>query len=199
MNEENDFYKTARYVFSQNGHKKALEMCYPEYFKNQIFFLEEVSMECCRDIRGQVLDQEFAVDMIAKTKLKMKESEINDLEIDGFDTVTIQEKVLKPHHLYYDETVTLTVRKENTNQESEWFKLGNISLYVWIYYDKDRDEIVDWIAVENPVRIRDKVRKKEIPFNTRLSGDSNCTFVSIKVADLERHNLISARMDNILH
>ncbi|WDC90827.1 hypothetical protein [Priestia megaterium] len=188
------FTQTKEYIFQKMGQKLALEQIYPKIFENYFYSLEDVSVEGAPGPRGQIYDRELKVDMVAKVRPKYFHFS-KDSHLQGSDSIHIQQRILRARDACYAPTVTFTVMSAYSGRESEWYNLDNIGMYVCSIVDDKSEEIADWVCIKHPYRIKEMVRAGTLHAVLHRNKANDVDFFSIKISELEKHGLISYRMD----
>lgn len=188
------FTQTKEYIFQKKGQKLALEQIYPKIFEEYFYSLEDVSVEGAPGPRGQFYDQELKVDIVAKIRLKHYYP-TKDSHLQGSDSIHIQQRILRPREACCSPTVTFSVMSSYSRREGEWYNLDNIGMYVCAILDEKNNAFVDWLCIKNPYRIKEMVRAGTLHAVLKRNPRNHVDFFSIKISELEKHGLISYRMD----
>lgn len=165
-------FSASRMEFTKRAHLAAQTQFYPGMFADHPIEFE--------DTVGTVRDLEYAIDcQLAVT-------------VDGFKgplRFSVQERWRKPEFRSWGD-VTITEWNLASGEPSELHKLG-AHLFVYGFYDADADRIQCGITV-NVASVLQAIVDGRLTYERRSRGDQS--FVSIKVADLQRKGLVMFKL-----
>lgn len=167
-------YSPARQAFSNAAHLAAQAQFYPELFGNRPLAFT--------DTGKTVADFQYAIDrQVAVTVPQLRAPLLFD----------VQERWRNPNDIHFGD-ITVTEWNLDTNEPSELHKLG-AHLFVYGFYDAERDWIVLACAVEVPRMLRALALGKLRSW-TKRRGDQS--FRLFRYAELQKLGAIALTVDN---
>lgn len=172
--------------FSEAAHTNAKNSIYPKLFSMPPDSLSfEVQEDLLTSQRWSVLDGELAIDRIVKVTTIGLRSPIE---------ITVQERFRKPQYQKFQD-ITITEHNNATNETGELYKL-KAHYFVYGYYDKDKNKMLDAVAVNIPSLLV-KLANKKLVYSHGKNTRSNQDFIGIKFADLRKANLMEWEMKTL--
>lgn len=170
-------FSTQNASFTDAAHQAARTQVYPQLFANTNLTYERVT-NVTTDARHAILDGELGIDLIVSVGIHFQHP----------IPFTIQERFRKPEFQRYAD-LTITQWNHTTDMPSELHKLAS-DLFVYGYYDPNKDEIIQAIAIHG-APLKTAITTGQLHYEQEKNPRSNQTFIAITFKALYDMNLIA--------
>ena len=173
----------ARARDSDTAHAVAQRLIYPEIFGVSHTALSFEAVHKPDSEHSRILDAEMGVDRVVYVSVDGLRSPLK---------FTVQERFRSPEAAQWqDLTITEWYTNSAGGSPAELYRI-NAGLFVYGYYDKEKDEFLDVIAVDTAAMLRGIVQG--VLRYDRGRNKRNQTFIAIKFSELERNGVVVWRM-----
>lgn len=161
-------YRPVNASFSLDAHAAAEKQVYPIWFPHGVVF---------EDTTSTTRDLDYAIDCQLAVNLRPSDSFKAPVHL------SVQERWRRPaHHGYHD--ITVTEWNETSGLPSELHKLA-AQLFVYGFYDADRDVVTEAVAVSIPTMIA-ALAVDRLPWSRNWRRDRAQRFLAFQVDALMR-------------
>lgn len=174
-------FSAANSDFSKQAHQAAMHQVYPHIFSGQSI-KRIASRATLLDMGPQerILDGAMGIDYIIEVHHK---GLILPIE------TTVQERFRRPHYAGRKD-ITITEWNYQTNLPSELYKI-KAELFVYGYYDQDRDTCFDWVVVY-PAKLKSAILNDAISYSRASNPRTNQSFLAFKYDDLRQADVLAS-------
>lgn len=169
--------------FSDKAHQCAREHVYPKLLGVDASLITyEEQGDLLTDKKWELLDGEFAIDRIVKIKVANLRYPLE---------ITVQERFRKPEKQKFQD-ITITEFNPSSGERGELYKLKS-QLFVYGYYDGDKNTMLDCIAVNIPstlIALGNGSISHTIDSNPRTAQP----FLGLTFSDLHKANVVEWHM-----
>ncbi|WP_059173189.1 hypothetical protein [Bacillus sp. FJAT-27445] len=167
-------------LMSQTVNKIIENEVFPILFQGKEYKYIDTSIKGDSNCFEETLDGHLSVDYI------IEEKDTRD-EFNGFDKKLVQVRGLRKSG-----SVTISIEYPN-KQPCEFYNLSHLSWFIWAFYNEEKNILTDWVAIENPSKIRELIRCKKIKAEKKVNYKTKQKYYEITLEELERNNLITYR------
>lgn len=174
-------YEQVNADFSNRAHLRARDVLYPRIFCAHRERLEFEDTLLAQGDRAAILDGEMGVDRIVRVTVQSLPAPL---------VFTVQERFRRPEFAKYQD-LTVTEWNHASNLPSELYKI-NAGLFVYGYFNEDRDEFLDAIAIDVTDMLL-AIATRRLNYARRWNKKMQ-TFLTLRFGDMEEAGIVRYRL-----